>query len=111
MAAPKTDDSQQQVASEGNLSEALKSDLTSASTRLRTSVNERMTELRQKGDTVKADALKTLKSDLETLEGRLAELNPQTKTGKLIKDRLKERLTSLETTFNEQYAKKDSKSV
>lgn len=111
-AAPGAGDlSQQQVTREGDLSEAIKTDLSSASTRLRSSVNERMTEFRSKGETAKADALKKLNDELVAFETRVAALNPQTETGKLIKGRLQERLTALETTFSEQYAKKDSKTV
>lgn len=52
-----------------------------------------------------------MSEDLVAFEARVAALNPQTETGKLIKSRLQERLTALETTFNEQFAKKDSKTV
>ncbi len=112
-AAPEAGDLSQQTVSgaAGDLTEAIKTDLSSASTRLRASVNERMTELRSKGDTMKADALKRMNDDLVAFEQRVTALQPRTETGKLIKGRLQQRLTELETTFNEQYAKKDSKSV
>ena len=87
------------------MTEAIKEDFYHAANNLKTNVNEQIAALAAKGETARIATLKRLDDEITSFLDRVNDYHPQTKTGKVLRNKLRDALGSLQHQYETEIKK------